>query len=541
MNNIWRSMGNVSKRTKVALMLLLAVSAMGCTEKEDNTDEAEHIDKIEIQKTAVPTYGEYMARLRPLEPMIIADLIAKEGVRVNAQGLHVPYKDSRGKWTIGFGSTVLKDGSQVTEHTKPITTEEAYELARWHLEHETFLLMYWYDIAHDKVNINTTEEAFAIASIMYNAYANLIEKPSKKDKKGKYIFRNVNYDTRSALLRKDFDKYGAELPASVVLKRFEEYPITHMESFGRAWLGGESKEKIANSIGNFLAAGRGIWWRRWLEAETFLGNVKPEMMLNCPVNGMYEFFRYAGEDKSNWFEEKSGRRVNDKTLAKFQEWIQAPRQKGGASLSAWKKSKDWLPPHARQMCEQGKCKIGGADKTVTLEDIIQLPIKVQSNNTEYDRLHDDAISEYKKGDYKNAADKLEKLIKKYPQNAALRNDLAATYNKLGRYDDAIAQCHAIIKDIGEASQLGAAYFNAGVAREKKGDVEMALSNYKLAVKNGNGAAKSSVNRLAQKNKSSQGKTKAKGFKKGAKKVTQKKESGKSLAPYIIGKGMGNKK
>jgi len=39
----------------------------------------------------------------------------------------VPYKDSLGTWTIGFGTTRL-NGASVTEQTKPITRREAVQL-----------------------------------------------------------------------------------------------------------------------------------------------------------------------------------------------------------------------------------------------------------------------------------------------------------------------------------------------------------------------------------------------------------------------------
>lgn len=503
------------------LSTLITAGLLGGKHIYDQSNENDNTDKIELiepdQEFQAGTYGEYMARLRPLEPMIIADLIAKEGVRVNAQGLHVPYKCSRGVWTIGFGSTMLKDGTCVTKNTKPITTEEAYELARWHLENETFLVMYWYDVAHDKVNINTTEEAFAIASIMYNAYANLIETPSKKDAKGRYIFQNVNYDERCGLLRQDFAKYGTELPKSVVLERFAEYPITNMESFGRVWLGGESKEKIANMFGNFLAGGNGLRWRRWLEAETYLGHVTPEMMLNCPVGGMYEFFKYVGDDRSNWFlGDAPNRRVNDKTLAKFQEWIHVPRQKSGASLKQWKKSKDWLPPQAREMCENGKCTFGNAETATVFAEVVEEDVKKQTYVTEYKDLYADAIAEFRQENYTVAATKLEAMIKSYPNNALLCNDLAATYNKMGRYDDAIASVRVILDKIGDTEQYGAAYYNAGRAREGLGQKKLALGNYQLAVRHGNRRAQKDVTRLSPPVKS--------GAKPKAKTLSKKKNS-----------------
>ena len=117
------------------------------------------------------TYGAYFDNIRTITPFLIADLIAKEGVHTNKNGMHVPYLDSRGVWTIGFGSTMLKDGRRVSQNTHPITNEEAYELARWHLEEgETYFCMYCYDVAYSTIGINDVGQAFAIGSIIYNSY-----------------------------------------------------------------------------------------------------------------------------------------------------------------------------------------------------------------------------------------------------------------------------------------------------------------------------------------------------------------------------------
>lgn len=486
-------------------MMMAGIVAAGNSAYDKYYGDDENQDKIEnvIEDDGVEqqgTYGAYLEKLRPLEPMVIADLIAKEGVQLNAKGECVPYKDSRGYWTIGFGSTFLKDGTKVTKHTKPITLYEAYELSRWHLENETFLLMYWYDVAHDKVNINTTEEAFAIASIMYNAYANLIETPSKKDDKGNYIFRNKNYDERSAALRADFAKYGLALSDSVVLKRFAEYPITHTESFGKLWLAGADKKTIADKFGQFLAGGDGIRWRRWLEAETFMGHITPDMLLNCPMGGMYEFFAYVGRDRANWFLGDEKRRLNTKTIEKFREWIKDPKQASGASLARWKKVKDFLPAQAREMCESGKCTLGSNETVPIFEASVAHDVKRQTYVTEYRQAYNAAAADFKNGNYEAAAAKLEKLIEGYPDNALVHNDLAATYNELGRYDDAIAQVRIIFDKIGDTEQYGAAYFNAGRSREGLGQKQKALANYRLAVKHGNSHAQKDITRLSPKQK-----------------------------------------
>ena len=90
------------------------------------------------------------------------------------------------------------------------------------------------------------------------------------------------------------------------------------------------------------------------------------------------------------------------------------------------------------------------------------------------------------------------MIAQYPDNALLRNDLALTYNKLGRYDDAIAQVRDIIYRIGDKSQYAAAQYNAGFAYEQKGDYQKALANYKLSLANGNRRVQKDITRVSEK-------------------------------------------
>lgn len=75
----------------------------------------------QAEKQAQGTYKAFLNKMQPITPFLIADLIAKEGVHTDENGMHAPYRDSKGIPTIGFGSTVLKDGSRVTMNTPPIT------------------------------------------------------------------------------------------------------------------------------------------------------------------------------------------------------------------------------------------------------------------------------------------------------------------------------------------------------------------------------------------------------------------------------------
>ena len=438
--------------------------------------------------------GKYMAflnKMQPITPFMIADLIAKEGVHVDpATGMHVPYRDSRGIPTIGFGSTVLKDGSRVTMKTAPITTDEAYELARWHLEEgETYFVLYCYDVALQSIDVNTTSEALGMSSLMYNAYTKLIENPNDK-----------NCQNRFNELRNLLKEYGYAVSDDQVRRVFEKYPIQDLTSFGDAWVNNAGVDVMADKLGGFLSGGNGLQWRRWLEAGLLTGDITPQMLLNCPINGMYEFYRVMGRKKSAFFTgDADNRRMNRETLAKFKEWLAHPVTVDGADISGWKKIGDYLPTDILAYCEVGECKLDS--KKFQRHDGRQQEIAVKTYTIGYAEQYQNAVAAFGQGDYAGAAQQFEQMVRAYPDNALLRNDLAATYNNLGRYEDAVAQVREILFRIGDKSQYGAAQYNAGFAYEQMGNCERALANYKLAVANGNTRVRDDIARVQQKIKS----------------------------------------
>lgn len=470
------------------LLGLTAVSGAGYVtakyEQEIDHDYKEWKLDSEEKKAFSGTYKAFLERIKPITPVLIADLIVKEGVHINENGMHTPYRDSKGIPTIGFGSTVLKDGTKVTMSTPPITDEEAYELARWHLENETFFVLYCYDVSQDNVHIETTSEALGIGSVVYNAYSKLIEVPE-----------DSNHKNRFDKLRNLYKEYGYALPDSLVKQCFDVYPVRKPRSFGEAWLSGSDKNEVANKLGGFLAGGKGMYWRRWLEAGLMTGDITPQMLLNCPINGMYEFFSLMGKEKSAFFEsDVFGPRVNKKTYKVFKEWLKNPRDKKGKSLKNWKKVSDYLPDDALLLCQSGKCVLGNND----FVDYYAKTEKISTVKTYtigYDDLYENAMLAYSKKDYKSAADQLENMLKSFPDNALLHNDLAATYNNLGLYEKAIKCAREILTRIGDKSQYAAAQYNAGFAYEQIGDLERALKNYKLSVRNGNIGVKKDIKRV----------------------------------------------
>ena len=475
------------------------------TEKAISEKIEDYKTERELQMAKQGTFASFLERVEPITPMLIADLIAKEGVRVNEQGLHCVYDDAtgkilkpgqkpKGKATIGFGCTRLKDGTPVTSYTKPITTEEAYELAYHHIvTGETFFLMYCYDIAFADVDINTTEKVLGLGSVFYNAGSKLVENPD-----------NRNHKERNAYLRELYKEYGYALPDTLVLDLFKKYPVNDMRSFGEDWLTGQSDAEIADNLGEFVKNGSGLYWRRWLEAGLLTGEITSDMLLDCPAHGMPEFYKYMNKKKSAFFTGKAGeRKVNYDTYALFREWLKNPVDKKGASLASWKKVVDYLPKDVAEKCREGKCvyqqpktakfKLFGKNNEKITEDN-HTKIEKDTYVIGYEDEYNSALGSFRKKNFDEAAEKYEQMILRYPENALLYNDLALTYIHLEKYDDAIMQANKVF-DIGDKSQYGAANYNIGLAFEKKGKIKKAIKYYQNAVANGNRNAMSAINRL----------------------------------------------
>ena len=469
------------------------------TVKEWHMDEKDDANEDAVDEAQKNTFAAYQEELQPITPWLIAELIAAEGVHME-KGMHTPYKDSKGIWTIGFGSTRLKDGRRVTKNTPPITTAEAYDLARWHLEEkETFFYLYCYSVADKKLAVRNTGEAFGLASIIYNSGTKVIE--DAKDK---------NANERFALLRKEYKKYGVALPDSVVMQLFEKYPIQNKKSFGSAWIDSNKPQDMANAIGLYMADGGGMHWRRWLEAGLITGDISPEDLLECPIKGMYDFYIYAGGGTKQqgkyalWENTKNGLTPKKSTYTLFKEWLKNPQQKdvktGQLTLIKRPKVKDYLPAEILQECMNGICEIGAKPQRTKTDE----QIDKQTYVIGYEDLYVSAISNYRSGNYDTAIEIMESLVKDNPQNALLHNDLALFYNKIGDYDKAIKHTKIVLDEIGDKSQYAAALYNQGVAYEHQGQLQQALSSYKLALANGNkdaSGAISRVNRAISKQKS----------------------------------------
>ena len=287
-------------------------------------------------------------------------MIAAEGVKLDENGLHKPYQDGNKIWTIGFGSTRLKDGSPVTANTPHMTNEEAYELARWHLEeHETFFDLFCYGAFDDSLLPKNTGEAFGLASIVYNSATKFIE--------NQY---DSNHRNRFEMLRNEYKLHGNNINDSIIKNAFEQYPIVDKAAFGRAWMDSGDPLDMANAIGLYMKDGGGMHWRRWLEAGLITGDITPTDLLECPIGGMYDFYLYMGgwqKDKkackySLWEKSEDGVTPKKSTYDDFKLWLQNPKTKrkniGTEDTIVRQKVKDFLPIDILQKCTHGKCEIG---------------------------------------------------------------------------------------------------------------------------------------------------------------------------------------
>ena len=140
------------------------------------------------------------------------------------------------------------------------------------------------------LDIDKTSLALGLGSIFYNSGSNLIENPNDR-----------NHKERFTELRKMYKEYGYAIPDSLIVQEFAKYPVRDVRSFGEAWLSGKSERVMGDKLGGFVKQGRGLYWRRWLEAGLINGEITAKMLLQCPVHGMYEFFDYMGKKKRLFF------------------------------------------------------------------------------------------------------------------------------------------------------------------------------------------------------------------------------------------------
>ena len=117
-----------------------------------------------------------------------------------------------------------------------------------------------------------------------------------------------------------------------------------------------------------------------------------------------------------------------------------------------------------------------------------IAIQPEQDDSELSVLNDIAFAAqtaFDKGDYATAEQKFREMIKLAPDAYDSYNDLIFTLYKLGKYDDGLKYAKILIalgheNDVEEDKLFGAAYYNAGLCREAKGELEEARKNYRTA-------------------------------------------------------------
>lgn len=385
------------------LIIVMMTGGVKITHRNQDDKKAEQELVVSDKKDVVNNFAKFKENLKHVTPWLISELIAAEGVEFDANGLHKPYKDGNGIWTIGYGSTILKDGSRVCSRTPHMTDEEAYDLARWHIEDgETFFMLYCYCAYDNNLAPKTTGEAFGLLSILYNSGTKFIE--DKDDN---------NCRQRFETLRQMYKEYGDSITDDMVKDVFKKYPIQKKNDFGSAWMDSHSSDAMAQAIGKYMKDGAGMHWRRWLEAGLITGDINPEDLLNCPIKGMSDFYFYMGgyqeyepsyresakiikqkdldlKKTSLWQDTPKGWIPKESTYKDFEDWLQNPKTKSRkigqeGSIADRKKVRDFLPKEVLETCMQGKCEIGNfyksnKNKTVAFFDGIAKIKNMQNNN-----------------------------------------------------------------------------------------------------------------------------------------------------------------
>lgn len=265
----------------------------------------DRLQQKEFKISPTNDYHEFVAQCRPLTPFLVSFLSCPEGFR------DAVYRDGRGVPTIGYGSTITPNGT-VSMKMSPITKGQAYEYARWHIEdYETSFIIYCYCVAFNKEL--SANEYLGLASFLYNGGAKMFEPDA--DKKANRV-RNDRWTLMTNIFREN-----GTITRDQVLEHFEKYPIMSEGSVCAAWRNGDSLDTVGDNMTNYLSGGRGLHWRRWIEACILTGRVSPLDLLDCPVGGIYEFQQYMKHVKGIGLIDRDARSVNYDAADEFQDWL----------------------------------------------------------------------------------------------------------------------------------------------------------------------------------------------------------------------------
>ena len=403
------------------LMGGLLLTGSACSRQKGKKGDKDE-PKQEVKKQDVETFQNFKERMHRLTPAIMYETVLVEGVKLDDRGLCKPYKDSKGIWTIGFGLTQL-DGKPVTKNTRHITIEEAWaKSVEFYENKETYFFMWCYEIGMDGLNLDTDGKAMCLASIIYNSGTNLIEDPS-----------NNNHKNRNTELRALYKQYGDSVTADQVKALFAKYPISAPTSFGKVLDGGTVKQ-WADALGGFTAEGGGIIWRRWLEGQIAMGNIKPEELLDLPELSMSDFYYCMGGKKSAFFTKtKNGKiNVNPSALAKFKEWAKNPVDRYGHKITR---------RTLRQILNSKDLPTVEQTETVTpTQDNSAVDLNGSFDTYSCDELNDVSFIAYTDGDYETALEAGKaalKVAETNKQRGAASYNIGITYLAMEKYEKAV--------------------------------------------------------------------------------------------------------
>jgi lysozyme len=421
------------------------------------------VDDLKIKPAE--TYEEFLNQCRPITPYLICYLANPEGFESET------YQDGRGVWTIGYGSTRMPNGP-VGPNTQDITIDQAYEIARWHIEnYETYFIMYCYCCAFDR-SMNS-HEFLGLASFIYNGGPGMFE-PNIDTKNGKPGKIDRARNDRWAELRSLYRKQGT-ISSKQIKELFKKYPVVSQGSVFKAWLDGKSGEEIGQAMTNYLRSGggraEGLVWRRWLEACLTSGDINPIDIMNAPIGGIYEFRQYLKSKNMDMISKDNI--INYPAADTLIVWLKAPQYWDKKNKKLYtpkniKLTKSVMPKEIVALCEYGYCSV--SDK----------PSAKFYNNDSLDRFKSKESAENlielgTKYLYDNNYEKAEEVyltvIKKDQKNATAYSDLSYLYLKWGKYEEGVAIVNVLDSHITESmnsNALAGAYYNAGLCYKKMG-------------------------------------------------------------------------
>lgn len=139
----------------------------------------------------------------------------------------------------------------------------------------------------------------------------------------------------------------------------------------------------------------------------------------------------------------------------------------------------WMCKGGQTVAEYAASKIVEKDKLHTLLCYAE-GNTVSFQNIQADNSYQQALEEYKQGNYNKALTKFKLLLANGYNGADLHCDIAITYYNLGRYQECIKECQTVLA-MGEEQLYPQATYNAGKAYEALHNYERAKMNYNRSV------------------------------------------------------------